>query len=151
VFRLGGTLLRPTLPLSATVEFAWHACDGAYVEELAAVARWVMEFVPMPAAFFRDCVRYFYQDNALYTGQLRLANTVLRLDAIRCPVLTVVGSEDPITPPSSVHAMLGAVSSRDTEALEVPGYHLAPVLARQGEAAIRCWPRVVNWLIERSA
>jgi polyhydroxyalkanoate synthase len=61
----------------------------------------------------------------------------------------VVGArEDYIAPPECVRALVGAVSSRDTDYIELPGGHISLIAGRG--AAVHCWPKVSGWLGPRS-
>jgi len=61
----------------------------------------------------------------------------------------VVGArEDNICPPACARALIEAVSSVDKEYVELPGGHISLVAGRQ--AANNLWPRVSQWLAQRS-
>ncbi len=147
--RAGFKLLKPTMDLSIGLNLWWNLWDDRYVEGFQALARWANEYVALPGEFFRQWVRDFYQDNKLFRGDLVVAGRPARLAAIRCPVLVVGAQEDYIAPPASVRALVGAVSSRDREYVELPGGHISLIAGRG--AARHCWPRVAGWLASRSA
>jgi polyhydroxyalkanoate synthase len=143
---LGGTLLRPTLALSAMLELWTGAGGDARLDELQALAKWVREFVGIPGAFFRQWVRDFYQENLLYRDHLWVGGRRARLSAITCPVLAVAANDDPVAPADSVRALLDVVGSDDREWLQAHGSHLS--LVTGAEARQRLWPAIARWLAE---
>ena len=81
-------------------------------------------------------------------GELRLGGKVVRLETIRCPLFVVGAKEDYIAPPECVRALMGAVSSREKEYVELPGGHISLIAGRG--AVTHCWPKVAAWLAPRS-
>ncbi len=146
--KAGFKLLRPTMDLSTSLNLWWNLWNDTYVEGFQALNRWANEYVAFPAEFFRQWVRDFYQDNKLYRGELVMGGRPVRLGAITCPLLVVGAKEDYIAPPECVRALLGAVSSRDKEYVELPGGHISLIAGRG--AALHCWPKVAAWLGPRS-
>jgi poly[(R)-3-hydroxyalkanoate] polymerase subunit PhaC len=147
LFWVGGTMLRPTMGVSALLDALSHRHDPGRLEELRAVGKWVAEFVAVPGEFFRGWITHFYQDNRLYRGTLHIAGRRARLETLTCPVLVVAAREDPIAPPPSARALLDVIGSRDGTYLEVAGSHLALVLGPQ--ASGRAWPEIAAWLAAR--
>ena len=146
--RLGFKMLKPTTDLSTLTNLWWNAWNERYVEGFKALNKWANDFVPMPGEFFRQWVKDFYQDNKLIQGQLRVRGRRVDLAKIRCPVLVVGAREDNICPPACARALIEAVSSVDKEYVELPGGHISLVAGRQ--AANNLWPRVNQWLAQRS-
>jgi poly[(R)-3-hydroxyalkanoate] polymerase subunit PhaC len=146
--KTGFKLLKPTMDLTTNFNLWWNLWNDKYVEGFNALNKWANEYVAFPGEFFRQWVRDFYQDNRLYRGELRLAGRLVRLGAIRCPVLVVGAKDDNIAPPACVRAFMGAVGSVDKEYLELPGGHISLIAGRG--AVAHCWPRVAEWLASRS-
>ncbi|HEV8675121.1 MAG TPA: alpha/beta fold hydrolase [Methylomirabilota bacterium] len=146
--RLGFKLLRPTMDVSTALNLWWNLDNDKYVEGYKALNRWANEYVPFPAEFFRQWVKDFYQENRLIRGELRLGGRRVDLGRLRCPVFAVAGAEDYIAPAPCVRALLDYVGTEDKTYLELPGGHISLIA---GRAAFRhCWPRVAEWLAERS-
>jgi polyhydroxyalkanoate synthase len=142
--RLGFKLLRPTMDLSTALNLWWNRDNPRYVEGYRALSRWADEYVPIPAEFFRQWVRDFYQDNRLIRGDLALGGHRVDLRRVTCPVFVVAGHEDYIAPAPCVRALLDHVGSADKTYLEVPGGHISLIAGRS--ASKHCWPRVAEWL-----
>jgi len=145
---LEGTLLRPTMGLSALVDLWASLGHSDRFDELRASWKWVCEFIGIPGGFFRQWVHDFYQDNLLYRGDLSVGARPARLAAVTCPVLAVAASDDPVAPPESVRALLDVVGSDDRTYLEVRGSHLSLVIG--AEASQHLWPAIAGWLASRS-
>jgi polyhydroxyalkanoate synthase len=147
--RVGFKLLRPTMDLSTALNLWWNLDNERYVEGYQALSRWANEYVPFPGEFFRQWVKEFYQDNKLVRRELRLGGRLVDLGAIRCPVFAAAGAEDYIAPAPCVRALLDHAGSEDKTYLELPGGHISLIAGRS--ASRYCWPRVSEWLAERSA
>src|SRR5262245_27432894 len=147
--RLGFKLLRPTMDLTTALNLWWNLDNDKYVDGYKALSRWANEYVPFPGEFFLQWVKEFYQENRLIRKELRLGGRLVDLRQIRCPVFVAAGAEDYIAPAPCVRALLDHVGTEDKTYLELPGGHISLIA---GRAAFRhCWPRVSEWLAERSA
>jgi poly[(R)-3-hydroxyalkanoate] polymerase subunit PhaC len=146
--KLGFKLLKPTMDLSTNVNLWWNLWNPDYVTGFSALNKWANEYLPFPGEFFRQWVKDFYQQNKLIRGELSMAGRPVRLESIKCPVLAVGAKEDNIAPPACVKPLIQAVSSRDTEYVELPGGHISLIAGRG--ASVHCWPKVSSWLMSRS-
>ena len=147
--RVGFKLLRPTMDLTTALNLWWNLDNDKYVDGYKALGRWANEYVPFPGEFFRQWVKEFYQENRMIRKELRLGGRLVDLGQIRCPVFVAAGAEDYIAPAPCVRALLDHVGTQDKTYLELPGGHISLIA---GRAAFRhCWPRVSEWLAERSA
>jgi polyhydroxyalkanoate synthase subunit PhaC len=147
--RAGFKLLKPTMDVSTALNLWWNLDNDKYVDGYQALSRWANEYVPFPAEFFRQWVKDFYQDNRLVRGDLRLGGERVDLGRVRCPLMVIGAAEDYIAPPGCVQALLDHVGSEDKTYLELPGGHISLIAGRS--AARHCWPRVAEWLAERSS
>jgi len=146
--KAGMKLLKPTMELSSRLNLWWNLWNKDYIDGFKALNQWANEYVPMPGEFFREWVKAYYQENRLIRGQLRYDGRVVRLNAIRCPVLVIGAKEDYIVPPECARALIDAVGSDDKEFLELRGGHISLIAGRS--APVHCWPRVEGWLAARS-
>jgi polyhydroxyalkanoate synthase len=146
--RVGFKLLKPTMDVSTALNLWWNLDDPGYVEGYRALQKWANEFVPIPAEFFRQWVKAFYQENRLVRKELTLGGRRVDLGRIRCPVLAVAGAEDYIAPAPCVRALLDHVGSADRSYVELPGGHISLIAGRTASA--HCWPKLVEWLGSRS-
>lgn len=134
-----GVYVRLWEKLSGGQRFDTHAWQSMY--------RWVNDGVPFPGGAYRQWIKDYYQDNKLFTGQLRMAGKPVLLKNIRLPLLNVVASNDDIAPRTSTENTLRAVGSTDKDELIVQGGHVGIVVGRAASATL--WPKVSNWLAKR--
>ncbi len=146
--RLGFKLLKPTMDLSTFTNLWWNLWDEKYVEGFVALNKWANEYTPFPGEFFRQWVKEFYQENRLVKNELILGGRPVDLSQIRCPLLVVGAKQDYITPPESAKALLDVVASSDKEYLELPGGHISLIAGRGAKRNV--WPKVSNWIAQRS-
>jgi polyhydroxyalkanoate synthase len=146
--KLGFKLLKPPMDLQTSINLYWNLWSNDYVRGFKALNMWANEYKPFPGEFFRQWVKWFYQDNRLINGELVLDGKKARLSTIACPVLAIGARRDDIAPVGAVKPLVSAVSSTDTTYHELPGGHISLVA---GRAAFKdCWPTVSDWLAERS-
>lgn len=146
--KAGFKLLKPTMDLSTGLNLWWNLWNDDYMKGYRALSKWANEYVAFPGEFFRQWVKEFYQENRMIRGDLRLGGRQVRLETIRCPIFVVGAKEDYIAPPACVRALIGAVGSRETEYVELPGGHISLIAGRG--ASVHCWPKVSGWLKSRS-
>ena len=146
--KLGFKLLKPTMDLSTNLNLWWNLWNPEYVAGFNALNKWANEYQPFPGEFFRQWVKDFYQQNKLIKGELTMGGRPVRIENIKSPVLAVGAKEDNIAPPGCVRPLIGAVSSRDREYVELPGGHISLIAGRG--ASVHCWPKVAAWLASRS-
>ena len=98
-----------------------------------------------PGGFVADVIDHFWIDNALATGRLPMAGASVGLEAVRVPILAVVGQRDQQATPASARRLADVVASRDVMFDELPCGHVG---ALTGDAAARySWSRIADWLI----
>jgi polyhydroxyalkanoate synthase len=68
--------------------------------------------------------------------------------AIKCPVLHAMAEHDHIAPFAATRPLLDIVGSDDKEEVILKGGHVSLVAGKN--AVGRLWPRVAEWLGERS-
>jgi len=119
-----------------------------FVENFLAMEKWVNDNIPVPGEVFREFIKYCYQENLLVQNKLRINGKVVNLKKIKCPVLNLVAENDHLVPPASSIPFNDLVGSEDKELIVFPTGHIG--LSVSGKCHKELWPRVANWLIERS-
>lgn len=144
----GFKLLNPIGDLVKSYNFIKHMHDDGFLENFFAVETWVNDNVPFPGEAYRKFIRELYQENLLYKGRLKIDGRKVDLNKITASHLTVAAREDTIVPPRSATCMRKLISSQDNEILTLPGGHVGVII---GSRALRTtWPRITDWLLERS-
>ena len=143
---IGTKLLDPKASYVGTYRQLWDklADPNFDVRGWQAMYRWVNDSVPFAGAAFRQWIVEFYQENRLAMDTLVMDGRPVRLADIRCPVLNIAASRDPIAPRPTTSVITKRVSSSDASEIIVEGGHVGIVVGRM--ASQNLWPRVGAWL-----
>jgi polyhydroxyalkanoate synthase len=142
--RLGFKLLSPTGDLATWINLWRNLGNDQYVQGWRVMDRWANEWVGFPGEFFRQWVKWFYQENRLAEGALVLRGRRVDLGAVQQPILVVAARKDTIVPPASARALVDLVGSTAAEYEELPGGHISLIAGRQAHQHL--WPKLVDWL-----
>ena len=142
--RLGFKLLSPTGDIATWVNLWRNVTNDQYVQGWRAMNRWSNEWVGFPGEFFRQWVKWFYQENRLARGELVLRGQRVDLSTVTQPILVVAARKDTIVPPAAARALVDLVGSADKEYVELPGGHISLIAGRQAHQNL--WPKLVRWL-----
>jgi polyhydroxyalkanoate synthase subunit PhaC len=145
----GFQALRPTLPLSKWVNYLDRCHDPAQRDAFAALEAWGNDNVPFPAEAYRRYIGELYQKNELVNGEHHIGGRRVDLEAIECPVLTIVAEQDTICPPAAATALNDSVGSTDKTVVRVPGGHVGAVVGSR--ASRELYPALATWLETRLA
>ena len=146
--RMGFKLLSPTGDIATWSNLWWNLGNDQYVQGWRAMNRWSNEWVGFPGEFFRQWIKWFYQENRLATGQLSLRGRRVDLSTVKQPILVAAARRDTIVPPGAARPLVDLVGSADKEYVELPGGHISLIAGRQAHQNL--WPRLAQWLRDRS-
>lgn len=144
----GFKLLNPIGDLVKYYNFTKHMHDDRFLENYFAMENWVNDGIPFPGAAYRKFIKELYQENRLCKGLLEIGGRRVDLKRITANHLSVAASEDNIVPPPAATCIKKLISSRDNEAVVLPGGHVGVIIG--GRAIRTTWPRITDWLLERS-
>jgi len=113
-----------------------------------AMAHWVADNPPFPAAAYRDWITWMYKENRLVQGRLRLRRRRVDLGRIDQSLLIVTAGADHIAPPRGTRPLLDLVCSDDVTWIDRPGGHIGLMAGSKARSEI--WPEIAQWLQERS-
>ncbi|MCZ6683424.1 MAG: class III poly(R)-hydroxyalkanoic acid synthase subunit PhaC [Planctomycetota bacterium] len=130
------------------VGFYERMTDETFLEEFFAMETWANDNIPVAGETFRQFVKDCYQKNLLVQGKLMLGKKRIDLSKIECPVLNLVASRDHLVPCGQSLPFNDCVGSTDRKAINFPAGHIG--LAVGGKAQRELWPKVCDWLAERS-
>jgi poly[(R)-3-hydroxyalkanoate] polymerase subunit PhaC len=146
----GAKMLNPVVNTTGTYVRLWdRVLDEAYVEGWKAMNRWVGDNPPFAGAAFRQWIKAFYQENRLTTGRLELCGRRVDLANITQPLLDVAADRDAIAPMTTTQPLADLISSTDKEFIVIPGGHVGIMAGRGAQKVL--WPRVAEWLSQRSS
>jgi polyhydroxyalkanoate synthase len=130
------------------VEVLGQSADPGALETFARMERWIFDGPDQAANAFEQFVRWFYQENRLIEGTLRLGTHPVSLGRLRLPVLNIFATKDHIVPPAASTALRERIGSRDYTEMAVDTGHIGMYVSR---SAARTVPeRIVSWLRDRS-
>lgn len=139
-------------PVSNMIEkyigFYERMTDQKFVEEFVAMETWVNDNIPVPGETFRQFVKDCFQQNKLIRGEMRVGRKPIDFGQITCPILNLMASGDHLVPCGQSAPFNDAVGSRDRKAITFPAGHIG--LSVGSKAHKELWPKVAEWLAERS-
>jgi polyhydroxyalkanoate synthase subunit PhaC len=140
------------MPLRLTqekyVRFLTGSPDQRAVEDFVRMEKWIFDSPPQAATALAQFVRWFYQENRLLRGTLKLGARAVRLSDVRQPVLNLYALEDHIVPAAASAALAKVVGSRDYTAHAIATGHIGMYVSRAAREEIPA--RITSWLRARS-
>ena len=139
-------------PVSTLVEkyfsFYENMEDEKFLEDFFAMETWLNDNIPVAGEMFRQFVKYCMQENLLIQGRLRIGQRRVDLKNIQCPIMNLTAQQDHLVPPQQSLPFNDAVGSTDRKSINLAAGHIG--LAVGSKAQRELWPKVVDWLGERS-
>ncbi len=122
--------------------------DQKFVEEFFAMETWGNDNIPVAGETFRAFVKYGFQQNLLVKGKWPVGRRCVDLADITCPILNLVAASDHLVPSCQSLPFNDYVSSKDRKSITLPAGHIG--LSVGSRAQRELWPKVCDWLAERS-
>ena len=143
-------MMKPVTNYWTTYRRLWEGvlAGEARREAYQAMARWVADNPPFPAAAYREWITSMYKENRLVQNRMRLRGKLIDLSAITQSLLVVTAGADHIAPAQGTHPLLELVGSEDVTRFDRPGGHIG--LMAGSKARKEIWPDIVKWLEPRS-
>lgn len=127
----------------------WENSDNdRFVDDFLHMETWLNDPIAVPGEVYREFAKYLFQQNLLTKNKMPVGKHIVNLQKITCPLLNLMASRDDLVPPSQSAPLNKCVSSKDKEIIEFPAGHIG--LAVGGKAQKLLWPKVTEWLSERS-
>ena len=96
----------------------------------------------------RHFVKYCMHESRLITGELRIADEIVHLKRITCPILTLTATNDHLVPCGQSLPFNDAVGSTDRKAISFAAGHIGMAVGSRAHREL--WPQACAWLAERS-
>ena len=141
-------MLRPASRAAAQVTLWDNIWNDEFVRAYRQLDRWGNDTLPLAGEYFRQTTKELMWGNKLFTGELVIGGKRVDLGAIRQPVLHVVAEHDHIVPYEAARHLIPRVGSKDKTEVILKGGHVS--LLAGANAARRMWPKLDEWLGERS-
>lgn len=141
-------LLRPGARVAGNVRLYDNLWNDDYVQSFRMFDRWTSDMLPLAGEYFRQTVKQLMWDNRLMAGTMEVGGRRVDISAIIAPFLHITAEHDHIVPSAASAPLIEMVGSTDKEAVTLKGGHVS--LVAGGNARLRMWPKLVDWLGERS-
>lgn len=141
-------MLRPAQKTAGRIRVWEQMWNDDFVKSYRAFDRWGDETLPLAGEYMRETTKELMWGNKLFTGELVVAGHTARLSDISVPIMTALAEHDHIVPYEASKPLMDLVSSTDKEEIVLKGGHVS--LIAGPNAVRRMWPRLAEWLGERS-
>ena len=125
-----------------------EAKDENFLKNFLRMEKWIFDSPDIPGETFRRYIRDWYQKNLLIKNEFKLAGKKVDLRRINMPTLAITADYDHIAPPESTKPVLDAISSTDKTMMTFPTGHIGVSVG--SKPAYSLWPKVIDWMKERS-
>ncbi|MGC4028012.1 MAG: class III poly(R)-hydroxyalkanoic acid synthase subunit PhaC [Steroidobacteraceae bacterium] len=140
--------LRPfRLTQQKYVDLVRGGASAARVAEFLRMEQWIFDSPELPAEFFRQFVKWLYQENRLVAGTLELGGRKVSMQDITQPVLNIFATQDHIVPPSASLPLARHVGSRDYTAMPVEVGHIGMYVSSRARGTVPA--AIAQWLAAR--
>ena len=141
-------MLRPASRAAAQVTLWDNIWNDEFVRGYRQLDRWGNDTLPLAGEYFRQTTKELMWGNKLFTGELTIGGKRVDLGAIKQPILHAVAEHDHIVPYEAARHLIARVGSKDKTEVILKGGHVS--LLAGANAARRMWPKLDEWLGERS-
>ncbi len=141
-------MLRPMDRWTSYLRLIDNLWDPVFVYGYRIMYKWTNEQIPFPGETYRQYTKELMWENKLMRGTLSVGGKPVDTSSITCPVLNVMAEHDHIAPHAATKPLLDIVGSTDKEDVLLKGGHVSLVAGKN--AAGRLWPKVADWLGQRS-
>lgn len=141
-------MLRPGARIAGNIRLIDNLWNDEYVKSFRMFDRWASDTLPLAGEYFRETTKKLMWGNELNDGTMEVGGRRVDLGGITAPFLHVTAEHDHIVPPAASAPLIEKIGSADKEQVTLKGGHVS--LVAGGNAIKRLWPRLVEWLGERS-
>jgi polyhydroxyalkanoate synthase len=122
--------------------------DSRKLKSFLRMEKWIFDSPDQAGEAFRQFVRWFYQENRLVKGELKIGGQGVDLKRVTMPVLNVYATQDHLVSPESSIALRENVGAKDYSTIAFEGGHIGIYVSARAQREIP--PAVAHWLAERS-
>ena len=141
-------MLRPGARIAGNIRLLDNLWNDDYVKSFRMFDRWASDTLPLAGEYFRETTRKLMWGNELHEGTMEVGGKPVDLGRITAPFLHVTAEHDHIVPSGASAPLIDKIGSADKEQVTMKGGHVS--LVAGGNAIKRLWPKLVDWLGERS-
>lgn len=122
--------------------------DPKKLKNFLRMEKWIFDSPDQAGEAFRQFIKYFYQQNQLVTGGLKIGGGEVSLKQVNVPVFNIYATQDHLVPPESSMALERHVGTTDYTALAFRSGHIGIYVSGRAQKTIP--PAIGQWLQERS-
>lgn len=141
-------MLRPGARIAGNIRLLDNLWNDEYVKSFRMFDRWASDTLPLAGEYFRETTKKLMWENRLHEGTMDVAGRPVDLAAITAPFLHATAEHDHIVPSAASAPLIDRIGSSDKEQVTLKGGHVS--LVAGSNAIKRLWPKLVEWLGERS-
>jgi polyhydroxyalkanoate synthase len=141
-------MLRPGARIAGNIRLLDNLWNDDYVKSFRMFDRWASDTLPLAGEYFRETTKKLMWGNELNHGTMEVGGRPVDLGRITAPFLHVTAEHDHIVPSEASAPLIDKIGSTDKEQVTMKGGHVS--LVAGGNAIKRLWPKLVDWLGERS-
>ncbi len=121
--------------------------DPAQLRNFLRMEKWIFDSPDQPGEVFRQFIRWFFQENRLVHGTLRIGGRLVDLGQVTMPVLNVYASQDHLVPPSASLPLERLVGTADYSTYVFNGGHIGIYVSAKAQQELPL--AIANWLESR--
>jgi polyhydroxyalkanoate synthase subunit PhaC len=141
-------MLRPASRAIGQTQLWDNIWNDDYVKSYRMFDRWATDTLPLAGEYFRQTTKDLMWDNRLFNDTMSVGGHPAKLGNIKVPILHAVAEHDHIVPYDAAKPLIAAVGSEDKQEVILKGGHIS--IAAGANASKRLWPKLDQWLSERS-
>jgi len=121
--------------------------DPAQLRNFLRMEKWIFDSPDQPGEVFRQFIRWFFRENRLVHGTLRIGGRLVDLGQVTMPVLNVYASQDHLVPPSASLPLERLVGTADYSTYVFNGGHIGIYVSAKAQQELPL--AIANWLESR--
>lgn len=126
----------------------WRSRPGPEkLRDFMRMEQWIFDSPDQAGAAFREFVTWFYQENRLARGTLRIAGRAVELGALEMPILNLIGARDHLVPPAASAALERLAGSADVTTIELDLGHIGMYVSARAQREVPA--AIAHWLSTR--
>lgn len=138
-------------PIGTTKSY-WHVLsnlgDKQVLVENATKTDFLNNMLDYPGGIIKDIGIRFWFSNDLIKGKFKLNDKQLDLKSITSNIFAVAGKTDTLVTSEAIKPITTVTSSTDVTFIEIPGGHVG--IMASGKTSKETWPKLADWLAQRS-
>jgi polyhydroxyalkanoate synthase subunit PhaC len=121
--------------------------DSKQAKNFMRMEKWIFDSPNQAGQAYREFNNWFYKQNKLIEGGLKIGDYDVELKNVTMPVLNVYATLDHLVPPAASKALKSRIASKDYTEIEFPGGHIGIYVSGRAQKEIP--PAIGKWLEAR--